>query len=41
MRTIFSPSNSYQVLHHVEEEIEVTIMQTTIQETNGSPSEDT
>jgi hypothetical protein len=40
LRTIFSPSNSYQVLHLIEEQVEVIVMQTTIEETNGSPSED-
>jgi hypothetical protein len=40
LKTIFNPFNSYQVLHPIEEEIEITIVQT-IKETNASPSEDT
>lgn len=41
LKTIFSPSNNCQVLHPIEEEIEIIIAQTTTKETNGSPSEDT
>ncbi len=41
MRIIFSPFTSYHVLDFVEEEIEVTIVQMTTKETNGSPSENT
>ncbi len=40
MKTIYSPSNSYEVLCLVEEEVNVTVAQTTIEETNGSPNED-
>ncbi len=38
MKIIFNPSNSYQVFHFVEE-VEVIIVQTTVEETNGSSSE--
>jgi hypothetical protein len=41
LKTIFSPYNSYQVLHPIEEEVEITIVQTIVEETNGSPGEDT
>ncbi len=41
MRTIFNPSTSYQILDHVEEEIEVTVAQVTAKKTNGSPNENT
>ncbi len=41
MRTIFNPSNSYQVLHSIEEVVEITIAQTIVKKTNGSPNEDT
>jgi hypothetical protein len=41
LRIIFSPSNSYQVLHPIEEQVEVIVVQTTIEETNGSPNENT
>ncbi len=41
LRTIFNPSNSYQVLHSIEEEVEVTIAKTMAKETNGSPNENT
>jgi hypothetical protein len=40
LKTIYSPSNSYEVLCLVEEEVNVTVAQTTIEETNGSPNED-
>lgn len=41
MRTIFNPSNSYQVLHSIEEEVEVTTAQTIVKKTNGSLNKDT
>jgi hypothetical protein len=41
LRTIFSPSTSYQVFDFVEEEIEVTIVQMTTEKTTSSPNEDT
>ncbi len=41
LKTIFSPSNSYQVLDHVEEKVKVTTTQTIVEETNGSPNEET
>ncbi len=41
LKTIFSPSTSYQVLDSIEEEIEVTVAQMTTKKTTGSPSENT
>jgi hypothetical protein len=40
LRTIFSPT-SYQVLDYVEEEIEVTVMQTAIEKTISLLNENT
>ncbi len=41
LRTIFSPSNIYHVPHPIEENIKITLAQTTSKKTNGSPNEDT
>ncbi len=40
MRSIFSPSTSYQVLDFVEEEIEVMVTQMIVEKKTNSPSED-
>jgi hypothetical protein len=41
LRTIFGPFDIYHILHPIEEEVEVIVVQTTAEETNGSPSENT
>ncbi len=37
LKTIFSPSNSYQVFHLVEEEVKVIVVQTTTKKTMVHP----